>query len=337
MVGLGSISFEHLERICRMPGSELVGVCDLSETLARAVAERVGAGSPFTDFTAMLQTTVPDVVHVLTPPHSHRPLVLQALAAGAHVLVEKPIAVRWEEYVELREAAATSGRILCENHNYRFTDVVLKALDLWGAGRIGEMVAVDVSFGGVMGPTGPYADRDLPHFAHDLPGGALQNFVTHPVSLALAFLGHCSDLAAWQRRIHPKAIGSDELRALLSGERASAVIAVTANANPPTFWLRVQGSEGTLEADIYNRRLELHSVGSAAVELLRQGTGRLTDSARLFGRRLAGRQAPYEGLGTLLERFYAAVRGEGPPPVSVAEMDEVNRVVDRLFVPDRQL
>jgi len=335
VVGLGSIAFEHLDRIQAL-GAQIVGVCDLSHTLAHAVADRLGAGTPFTDLAQMLAETQPHVVHVLTPPASHRQVALQALEAGAHVLVEKPVTATWAEYVELRRAARDRDRLLCENYNYRFTDVVLQACELWRSGAIGDVVSVQASFGGVMG-RGPYTDTDVPHFAHRLRGGALQNFVTHPVSLVLPFLGPCRDVSVWQRSLGAGAVGNDELRVLLAGDRAVGIVAVTANERPPAFSLTIRGSTATLEIDIYNRRLELHAARSASADLLQAGAARLSGSLQLLGRRVAGRQQAYQGLSTLLRRFYAAARGDGPPPMSIAEMDAVNEVVDRVFDPQRQL
>lgn len=335
VVGLGAIAFEHLDRVGAI-GARIVGVCDVSRTLARAVAERIGSVAPFTDYGEMLAETRPDVVHVLTPPASHQQLSLQALEAGAHVFVEKPITATWQEYVELREVARASSRLLCENYNYRFTDVVLRALELWRSGAIGEVLSVQASFGGVMGP-GPYTDADVPHFAHRLHGGALQNFVSHPLSLVLPFLGPCRGASAWQRSLGAEAIGSDELRVLLAGDRAAGFVAVTANERPSAFSLAIRGSLASLEIDVYNRRLELHAASSASADLLQAGAARLSGSLQLLGRRVSGRQDSYQGLTTLLARFYAAAIGGTRPPVSLEEMDAVNEVLDRVFDPALQL
>ena len=149
VVGLGAIGFEHLLRLRVRPWVEIVGVCDLSATLARAVAERFETGPAYTDTARLLEETRPDVVHVLTPPASHGALVQQSLAAGAHVLVEKPIAPTWDEYVAMRDAARRHGRLLCEDYNTRFAPAALGARVAWQAGRIGDVVSVDVAYGGV--------------------------------------------------------------------------------------------------------------------------------------------------------------------------------------------
>jgi predicted dehydrogenase len=330
LVGLGAVAFEHLAKLRARNDVEIVGVCDLSHTLARAVSERFGSPPVFTDARAMLSEMRPDAVHVLTPPQSHRELALAAFETGAHVLVEKPAAPTWEGYCELREAARTSGRLLVENYNYRFTSAVLAALQLHADGELGEVLAVDASFGGVMGAD--YADAGMPHFAHALPGGALQNFVSHPVSLALPFMGACERVHAVRRRHDPLFPGDDEFRALLVGETACGVISVSRHARPEHFTLSVQGTRARAEVDVYGDHLEVLRSASAVGGSVRRGIDRVGAAAVMLGRTAAGRRDLFGGLAALLDGFYAAVRTGAPPPVKLSEMDAVNATVCELLL-----
>ena len=333
---------EHLEKLRWLPGVEVAAVCDLHPTLPRAVADRFAVPAAYTDYGAMLAEVRPLAVHVLTPPQSHRALVLGALEAGAHVVVEKPIVPTWDEYVELREAAALAGRMLVENYNYRFMSVVLDAIALLGDGAVGRPVTLDVAMSiGIADPAGPYADRDHPHFAHDLPGGALQNFASHPASLAVAALGGFDGVRAWRRRVSPHALGDDELRAVLSGPGVGATLTLTSSARPSAFTLRIRGTEGTLDVDVYNRLLARGSTGDGLAKLtdgLRRAAHEVASTATLAARFATGRHDYFEGLGTLLRRFYAAVADGGAnPPLAVAEMNATNRLVHDLFDPANQL
>jgi predicted dehydrogenase len=331
VVGLGAIGFEHLSRLRARPWVHVAGVCDLSATLARAVAERFETGPAYTDMARMLDEARPDIVHVLTPPASHAALVRQSIEAGAHVLVEKPIAPTWNEYVDMRDAAAQHGRLLCEDYNTRFATASLAALAAWQAGRIGEVISVDVAFGGVMPADGPYANREVPHFAHALPGGALQNFITHPLSLALPYLGGCLEVATVQRRLVAGFASNDELRAVLAGPRVYGTVTVSGHSLPPHLVVTVRGTTGWLEADIPTARLRIGSDGSATAAALRRGFGDLVSASALVGRKLAGRHDAYQGLGTLIDAFHRAAAGEAPPPVAVREMDEVNITMRAIF------
>jgi predicted dehydrogenase len=333
VVGLGAIAFEHLAKLARRPDADVVGVCDVSRTLAVAVAERFGVGPAYVDFARMLDAARPDVVHVLTPPQSHRDLVVAALHRGAHVFVEKPIATTLEEYGEMREAARAGGLMLCENYNYRFSRGVLAALDAHARGELGEVVSVDVSFGGVMGADGPYGDLHVPHFAHALPGGALQNFVSHPVSLALPFIGGCDRAAAFVTRSDPAFLSDDELRAVLQGPRASAVVTVSRNAWPPHFLLTVQGTRGRAEVDVYAGTSRIGAGTSVIGGALRRGLHELGSTATATLRAFTGRRDAFEGLGTLMDAFYGAVIAGGPSPVTDSEILAVNAVVRDLLMP----
>ena len=339
IVGLGSISFEHVTKLERLPNVEIAGLCDVHSTLAAAVSERFGGRPHFADFEEMMVHVKPHVVHVLTPPQSHRELVLRALDGGAHVVVEKPIGAHWADYVEMRDAAARKELLLVENYNWRCLNVVRRALEMTGAGGLGRVVNVRVSFGGVMGPEDPSSDRNVKHFSHDLPGGPLYNFATHPISVAASFMDQCSVVSAVRRRLDPTSSADDELVVLVGGSTTCGVVAVTKHVQPGRFTLDVECDQGSLEVDLYNQRLYADAAGSGMVKIvngLRHGLSYMTGTGALVARTALGRQDFYEGLGWLLRRFYDAVATGAPPPISTMEMDRVNGVMRSVFEPGPQ-
>jgi predicted dehydrogenase len=340
VVGLGAISLEHIEKLRRLPAVQIVGLCDLEQAVVDALGERYGIDAGFTDFERMLAEARPDVVHVLTPPQSHRPLAIAALEAGAHVLVEKPIAASAEDYAAMRDAAAAAGLHLVENYNWREAAVVRRARDLVRSGTVGDVVHVDVVFGGVLSGGGPVADRDVVHFSHSLKGGALQNFASHPVSIALAFTGAVDGVSTMRRRLDPTMQSEDELRALLAGERASALVSVTRHSAPPSFTLRVAATEGAIEADLYNDRLYVAGPGSGLAKVtngVRHGLNLIEGAAALLGKTITSRLDHFEGLESLIDGFYRAVAEGGEPPVTAAEIDAVNEVMFKVFSDEGQL
>lgn len=324
-----------------MPDARIVGLCDLEKPVVDAVGERYAIDARFTDFERMLDEARPDVVHVLTPPQSHRPLAVAALRAGAHALVEKPIAPTPDDYAVMRAAADATGLYLVENYNWREAAVVRRARRLMQSGAVGEVVHVEVVFGGVLsGGGGPVADRDVVHFSHGLPGGALQNFASHPVSIALAFTGPCAGVSTMRRRLDPAMQSDDELRALLAGERASALVSVTRHIEPPSFTLRVAGTAGTLEADLYNDRLYVAKPGGGAAKVangVRHGLNLIGGAASLLTNTLTSRLDHFEGLGFLVDDLYRAAAEGGEPPITAAEIDAVNEVMFKVFSAEGQL
>jgi predicted dehydrogenase len=83
-----------------------------------------------------------DVVHLTTPNHLHHPQVKQALAAGKHVVCEKPLAVTSEQSSELVALAERSGLVHCTNFNIRFYPLVQEARERVRAGELGEVWSV---------------------------------------------------------------------------------------------------------------------------------------------------------------------------------------------------
>ena len=101
---------------------ELVAICDLDRDRAQALADRVsGAPAVYTDLGLLLARDDLDAVAVATPARTHHGVVLAALRAGKHVLVEKPLADSHERAQEMVGEAATRGLTLMTDHTYCYT------------------------------------------------------------------------------------------------------------------------------------------------------------------------------------------------------------------------
>ena len=126
IIGAGFIGAVHAHAARRL-GSRVVGlVASTPERTAAAVA-RVGAERVFADATALIESDEIDVVHVCTPNDLHRPLTEAALAAGKHVICEKPLATDLADARKLRDLADATGRIATVPFAYRFYPMVREA------------------------------------------------------------------------------------------------------------------------------------------------------------------------------------------------------------------
>ncbi|MGK3945125.1 Gfo/Idh/MocA family protein [Streptomyces sp. RP5T] len=109
VIGAGRIAqAAHLPALARAEGARLVGLCDPSELLARRVSARYEAPG-YTSVEEMLDDDAVEAVIVAVPDRLHLPLASQALHAGKHVLVEKPLAGTVEEAEQLQQLAVESG------------------------------------------------------------------------------------------------------------------------------------------------------------------------------------------------------------------------------------
>jgi len=117
VIGVGHLGREHARVYAALDESELIAVCDTSEAAGREVAARHGvAFEP--DYRVLLGRV--DAVSVATPTVSHREVACACLAAGVHVLVEKPIARTLAEADEMIRSAAAGGAVLQVGHIERF-------------------------------------------------------------------------------------------------------------------------------------------------------------------------------------------------------------------------
>ena len=142
VIGGGAwIAATHLEAIAGLPDARLVGMSDLSPE--RLGPRAAAAGVPaFSDHRAMLAELRPDLAVICTPHPSHAALALDCFGAGAHVLVEKPIAVSVGEADQMIAAAASAGRTLAVSFQQRFRPEIEAARALIDGGELGALVRV---------------------------------------------------------------------------------------------------------------------------------------------------------------------------------------------------
>lgn len=334
LIGAGQIARQHLACLKELPGVEVVGVCDLSRATAEMVAERFDVPRWFTDADTLLATVRPDVVHVTTPPASHYRLALAALDAGAHVIVEKPATVTFDQLTTLLDRAADRGRVLVENHNYLFNAATRRIGDRIASGEFGAVVHVEVLIClDILGPGSPFCDPNAPHPTLALPGGAIADFLTHLASLSYAFVGpHRTARTLWARRSE-SLLPVDEFRALVEAERGTALLGFSGHAQPDAFWLRVYGERMQAVANLFETRLTFDRLrgGPKPLRPLWNGWSEARAVRRSavssLVRKLSGGPGPYEGLWELLRRTYEALASGGELPVPAGQVLAVNRLV----------
>jgi predicted dehydrogenase len=138
IVGAGFIGAVHA-RSALLAGGRVVAVAASSEVSARAAAARLGAERACASAEALVTADDVDVVHVCTPNHLHVPLATAALAAGKHVICEKPLATDDAGARGLVEQAAGSGLVGAVPFAYRYYAMVREARERMRSGRSGRL------------------------------------------------------------------------------------------------------------------------------------------------------------------------------------------------------
>ncbi len=121
---------------------DVVRVCDMDETRLKGVKRRYPHIQTTTSFDDLLKSDI-DAVIIATPVSTHAPLAMQALKAGKHVLIEKPIASTLKEAQELVDLSRKVGRILMVDHVFVYTPAVKKIKEICRQGQLGEIIYFD--------------------------------------------------------------------------------------------------------------------------------------------------------------------------------------------------
>ena len=234
--------------------TRLVGVSDLNAETGRARATELGC-SFFPDYKTMLRETEPDVAVVLTPHPFHAAIAIDCLTAGAHVLVEKPVAVHVGEADAMLQAAQETGRLLAVNFQHRFRPEVRTARRLIEEGRLGKVQHVDMTvawprtarYFKVVSWRGTWAGEG---------GGVLMNQAPHNLDILCYLLGLPERVVAWTRTTLHAIETEDTVQAMLDWAPSEARTGVdgtlgslhisTAEAGRPER-LDIVGTGGTLQ------------------------------------------------------------------------------------------
>jgi len=151
VIGTGAMGQNHVRNYSEMEGVELAGISDVDQKRVEAMATQFKTKA-YTDYKKMLADGL-DAVSVVVPTKLHKQVVLDALEAGVHILVEKPIADTAENADTMISAAKKAGKILMVGHIERFNPAVIKLKEIIDSGTLGKIVSISTK------RVGPYNPR----------------------------------------------------------------------------------------------------------------------------------------------------------------------------------
>lgn len=146
VVGTGGMANSHAQHFAAIEGVELVGAIDVDPSRARAFAEQHGIANVFTSLDDAIAWDGFDAATNVTPDRAHHPTTLALLAAGKHVMCEKPLAENYAKADEMARAAEASGLVTMVNLTYRNVAPLQKARAMVLAGEIGHVRHVEASY-----------------------------------------------------------------------------------------------------------------------------------------------------------------------------------------------
>jgi predicted dehydrogenase len=138
IIGSGLVGRVHLEAMLQHPAVRAVSLAESDPALLAEVAGGVALHGTTTDYRTLLDDPAVDLVDICLPHDLHHPVTLEALAAGKHVITDKPISNSLAEADEMMAAAADAGKRFFVALNQRFMPVHQRVRDLLAEGRIGQ-------------------------------------------------------------------------------------------------------------------------------------------------------------------------------------------------------
>jgi predicted dehydrogenase len=190
IVGTGFISRFIASDLALTPGVRRYAVCSRDLDRAGSFAEEFGFERAFGSLEELLADPAVDLVYVATPHATHAEIAIQALRAGKHVLIEKPMAVDAAEASRIAAVAAQSGRFAMEAMWMRFNPAYRELLADVRSGRIGEARSVRATFGL------PFGAADSDRWSAERVSSTLLDQGIYPVTLAIDVIGRPERIVA---------------------------------------------------------------------------------------------------------------------------------------------
>lgn len=248
LIGCGDIAERHIEAIGQIDDAKLVAVSSRTESRARALAEREGCDW-VTDYRELLGRDDIDIVCVTTSSGSHASIGLDALNAGKHLIVEKPMAMRARDARQMVDTARERGLVVSSIAQRRFeanNQLIKRVLD---AGALGRLLLAEMTL--PFYRTQAYYDSAEWRGTIAQDGGALMNQGIHGLDLLLWFAGDARTVFGKTATLTHRMEAEDLGLAILQFESGAYGTVMASTSVQPGYpaTVTLYGEQGTIKLE----------------------------------------------------------------------------------------
>ncbi len=322
IVGAG-IGGSHLVGYIQNPRMyEVATICDLNRSRAESLVAMVPTARSTDSFDRVLDDPTIDVVSVATPPHTHKDLALRALEAGKHVVVEKPVAASPADVDLLAAAALKADRLLIPVFQYRYGRGPRQLRRLIAEGLAGPPIAASLIV---------HWDRDAAYYSvpwrgklatelggvvigHVIHAHDLLTYLTEPVARVRA------EVATLVHPLEVEDTAAITMR-LANGALATSSVTIGAAGNYSLYRLVYAGLTAESGSSAY-------APGEDVWTFTARDPGLQEEVDELVRAEAAPRRNGFAGM---FEDLGAALSGDAPPPVTIAEAHEALSLVAAIY------
>lgn len=245
ILGCGKVAHLHAEAIQNLPQARLAAVWSRTKKTAQDFAGKYDTKA-FEDITQMIREAGIDLAIICTPHPFHREPAIQAAHAGAHILVEKPLASTLEDSDAIIAACQTNGvrlGVISQRRWYAPVMRVKKAID---AGKIGKPVFGTINMLGWRDKN--YYDADAWRGTWKMEGGGvLVNQAPHQLDIFLWYMGEIDEVyGVWKNLNHPYIEAEDTAVAIVKFKNGGMGNIIVSNSQKPGIYgkVHVHGENG---------------------------------------------------------------------------------------------
>ncbi len=245
IVGCGKVADLHAAGLIESEKSRFTAVCDLDIARARAFADKYGVDA-FSSVEEMVKAGGVEMVTIATPHPVHAVATVAALDAGAHVLVEKPMASSLEDCDRMIAAARKAGKKLGMVSQRRLYEPVMRVKNAIDAGKIGKPVLAVLTMLGWR-DEGYYASDPWRGTWKGEGGGVLVNQAPHQIDILQWYMGEIESLyGVWSNLNHPYIEVEDTALAVIRFKSGALGNIVVSNSQNPALYgkVHVHGENG---------------------------------------------------------------------------------------------
>lgn len=212
IIGCGLIGRRRAYVASRHNNTSLKIVADIVESLAINLAAELRCDFT-TDWRKAVADPQIDIIVISTPNNLLKPISIESMRAGKHVLIEKPMGCFLEEALEMKDVSSKTGCVLKVGFNHRYHAAILRTYELFSAGKIGKIINIRACYGHGGRPGYENEWRGNPKQAG---GGELTDQGVHLIDLINWFAGKPSEVfTVLQTAVWPIAPSEDNAFAIL--------------------------------------------------------------------------------------------------------------------------
>jgi len=245
ILGCGKVAHLHARAIQNLPQARLTAVWSRTEKTAESFAAQYQT-TVFRSISELIRKAKIDLAIVCTPHPFHREPVIEAAEAGAHVLVEKPLASTLEDCDAMIQACKSAGVNLGVISQRRWYSPVMRVKAAIKAGKIGKPVLGTVNMLGWRDKN--YYDADAWRGTWNMEGGGvLVNQAPHQLDILLWYMGDISEVyGIWKNLNHPYIEAEDTALAIIKFKNGGIGNIIVSNSQRPGIYgkVHVHGENG---------------------------------------------------------------------------------------------